>query len=127
MSAGDLAAVIISVAALAVAGVGVWVVVEVRRSTAELRATVEHLRGQLGAEVTRIGAQADDIDAELRRADGLLDTAERVSARADTLSKVTYGAVARPVIKTAAVVKGTSKAARRLRRGGDADIDAETG
>ena len=127
MTASELAAIIISIAALAAVGVAVWVVIELRRSTEVLRATVTELRDDLAAMVSHVGAQAAAVDDELRRADGLLDTAERVSARADTLSKVTYGAVARPVIKTAAVVKGTSKAARRLRRGSDAGADTEAG
>ena len=76
------------------------------------------------ATMRRLDAQADAVDHEMVRVDGLLESAERVSARADTLSKMTYGAVAKPVIKTAAVVKGTSRAARRLT---GRDIDEQAG
>jgi hypothetical protein len=75
--------------------------------------------------MARIETQATTIDDELHRVDGLISSAERVSARADTLSRMTYGAVARPVIKTAAVVKGTSRAARRLR--GQREPDEQAG
>lgn len=126
MSATDLALVVITGAALVTVGLVVWLVAELRRTADQLRDTVEQVRSQVEAHTERSAAQGDAIDQELRRANGLLDTAERVSARADTLSKVTYGAVARPVIKTAAVVKGTGRAARRLRRGAD-DVESDTG
>jgi hypothetical protein len=127
MSASDLASVIISVAALMAVGVVVWLVTELRRSTEELTSALDDLRRNVGASMARLDAQAEAVDADLRRVDGLIDSAEKVSARADALSRVTYGAVAKPVIKTAAVVKGTSKAARRLRRGAEADPERRTG
>ena len=123
MSVTDLAAVILAVASLFVVGLVVWLTVELRRTTDELRGTLERFRTHVDATLTHVESQAKDVDAELHRVDGLLDAAERVSARADTLSRMTYGAVAKPVIKTAAVVKGTSKAARRLRRGGDHNLE----
>lgn len=126
MSATDLALVVITGAALVTVGLVVWLVIELRRTAEQLRDAVERVRSTVEASTERAAAQGDAIDHELRRANGLLDTAERVSARADTLSKVTYGAVARPVIKTAAVVKGTGRAARRLRRGAD-DVGSDTG
>ncbi len=114
MSAADLAAVVIVVVAIAVTAGVVVLVMQLRQTTEELRDVLRGLRADVDATMERLDAQADAVDHELTRVDGLLDSAERVSARADTLSKMTYGAVAKPVIKTAAVVKGTSRAARRL-------------
>ena len=114
MSATDLAAVLVVVVAVAVTGVAVVMVMQLRRTTDELREVLGRLRGDVDATMQRLDDQADAIESEMARVDGLVASAERVSARADTLSRVTYGAVAKPVIKTAAVVKGTSKAARRL-------------
>ena len=117
MSATDLAAVIIAMCALFAVGALEWIISDLRRTAAQLRATLERFDDHVAVSLDHLNTQSQDVDDELRRVDGLLDSAERVTARADTLSRVTYGAVARPVIKTAAVVKGTSKAARRLRRG----------
>ena len=127
MSATDLVAVILSVASLFVVGLVVWLVVELRRTTEELRGTLERLRTNVDTTLAHVSSQARDVDAELHRVDGLLDAAERVSARADTLSRVTYGAVAKPVVRTAAVVRGASKAARRLRRGTDDNLERPAG
>ena len=119
MSAADLAAVIAGVLALgAVAAVAVMVV-RLQRGIDELTRTLQEVRDVAVPASTAAAEHAARIEDELRRADGLLERAEVVSARAETLSKVTYKAVADPVIRTAAAMKGTGRAARRLRRSGD--------
>lgn len=115
MSAMDLAAVILAVTCLALIAVATLVIVRLRSSLAEVRALIDQVRADARDISRRLDAQADSVDRELHRIDGLVERADRVSARAETLSRLTYGAVARPVIKTAAVVKGTSRAAQRLR------------
>lgn len=115
MSAIDLAAVVLSVTCLALIAVATLVVVRLRGALAEVRGLIGEIRAEAEATSVRLDAQAEAVETELHRVDGLVERAERVSARADTLSRMTYGAVARPVIKTAAVVKGTSRAAQRLR------------
>lgn len=127
MTATDLAAVVIAVAALGVTAVAVLLIVQVRRATDELGEVLGSLRTDMDRTAGRLERQAATIEGELERVDGLIESAERVSARADTLSRVTYGAVARPVIRTAAVVKGTTRAARLLRRGQGDDIDEQAG
>lgn len=117
MSAADLVAVVAAVVALAAVAVAVVMVTRLQRAVDELGAAVAEVRSRAVPAVEALERRAAEIDDELRRAEGLLDRAEVVSARAETLSKVTYKAVADPVIRTAAAMKGTSRAARRLRRG----------
>lgn len=124
MSATDLAIVVIVVVALGMVAVTTYLLMTLRRTTDELTDLVITLRTDIGASMQALDERSDEIAAELDRVDGLVDTAERVSARADTLSKMTYGAVAKPVIKTAAVVKGTGRAAKRLR---GREIDEQAG
>lgn len=124
MTATDLAVVVIAIAALALAGVTVAMIMILRQTTDELTELVERLRTDIAHAMDGLDVRAGEIEAELQRVDGLVETAERVTARAETLSKMTYGAVAKPVIKTAAVVKGTGRAARRLR---GRDVDEATG
>jgi hypothetical protein len=115
MTATDLAAVILAFVALGVTAMAVVAIMMLRRSADEVRELAVDLRTHADSTMAQIESRATTMDDDLRRVDGLIASAERVSARADTLSKVTYGAVAKPVIKTAALVKGTSRAARRLR------------
>ncbi len=127
MSATDLAAVVIAVAALGVTAVAVLLIVQLRRATDELGEVLSTLRTDVDRTMVRLQDQVAAIEDELARVDGLVESVERVSARADTLSRVTYGAVARPVIRTAAVVKGTTRAARLLRRGHGDEVDEQAG
>ena len=115
MTATDLAAAILAFVALGVTAMAVVAIMMLRRSADEVRELAVDLRTHADSTMAQIESRATTMDDDLRRVDGLIASAERVSARADTLSKVTYGAVAKPVIKTAALVKGTSRAARRLR------------
>lgn len=135
MSAIDLAAIVLSVTCLALIAVATLVTVRLRSALSEVRELIDQIRSEASEVSVRLDAQAAAVDSELHRVDGLVERAERVSARADTLSRMTYGAVARPVIKTAAVVKGTSRAAQRLRGvapaagpgiGDDGDVDDGT-
>ncbi len=127
MAASDLAAIIIGVAALGATAISVIVVMQVRRATDELREVLRTLRTDVDSTVRRLEERTSAVEHEMERVDGLIDSAERVTARADTLSKITYGAVAKPVIKTVAVVRGTSRAARRLRRGSHLEGDERAG
>jgi ATP/maltotriose-dependent transcriptional regulator MalT len=115
MSAIDLAAVVLSVTCLVMIAVATLVTVRLRSALGEVRTLIDEVRSEASEISARLDAQAVAVDTELHRIDGLVDRADKVAARADTLSRMTYGAVARPVIKTAAVVKGTSRAAQRLR------------
>lgn len=117
MSAADLAAVLIGVASIVVAVGFVVVLYELRRTVADVRAALERVTEDVIPVIERLDGTVEQMSEEIHRVDGLLDTAETVSARADTLSRVTYKAIARPVIKTAAVISGTAKGARHLRGG----------
>ena len=55
---------------------------------------------------------------QVERVDRLVGTAEAISARIDSASRVTQAALSAPVIKVASFATGTKAAARRLRRVG---------
>jgi len=71
---------------------------ELRMSTADARATVEEAR--------------DDLE----RFDRVLGSAEAISGALSGSGRVARVALSTPVIKTAALATGTSRAVRRLRR-----------
>ena len=118
MSAADLVIVIVAVVSLATVGVLVGVIVAFRRAIVELGGTLDHIRDEVIPAVNDLQAASARAVADLERVDGLVAQAESVQARADKLSRITYRAVADPVIRTAAVLNGTSHATRRIRRAG---------
>lgn len=125
MTATDLASVIVAFVALGITALAVVLLMSMRRTADELLVALARMNDEVDETLRRLDDQTTAVDAELHRVDGLVASAERVSARADTLSRMTYGAVARPVIRTAAVVKGTSRAARRLRGGRGVDVEEQ--
>ncbi len=116
MSATDLATVVVAVAALASVGVAVAVLLSVREAARELRSALEQINRTTLPAVAAIEADTATVRDELERASGLLDRVDALTARAEGISRITYRAIADPVIKTASVIRGTTQAGRRLRR-----------
>ena len=114
MSAGDLAAVVVSVVMIAAIVTLALAVQAMLRTLRELRATLEALRsdavplmGELRTTVERAGAEVD-------RVDDLLETAESISATVDSASRLGYLAFRAPIIRVVALGKGIGRGARRL-------------
>ncbi len=118
MSASDLATVIVAIAAVAAVAVAVAVLLSVREAARDLRRVLEQIERTALPAVASLEADAATVRDELERASGLLDRVDVVTARADGISRITYRAIAEPVIKTASVIRGTTHAGRRLRRTG---------
>lgn len=114
MSAGALAAVVSL--AVAVAAVGsVVVVVAAVRTLATVRTTVQDLRHEGVPLLAELRATTRQLSTELARLDDLLDTAESIGDNVDSASRLTYMAVANPVVKAMSMATGASRALRRLR------------
>jgi hypothetical protein len=114
MSAGDLAAVVVSVVMI-VAIVTLAVLVQsLLRALAEARATLERVRiealplmGEMRDTVERAGAEVD-------RVDDLLDTAESISATVESASRLGYLAFRAPIIRVVAFGRGVGRGTRAL-------------
>jgi hypothetical protein len=114
MTAGDLAAVILSVVMIGVIVAMALVVQALLRTLRETRATLDALRGEA---VPLMGELRDTVEragVEVDRVDDLLDTAETISATVDSASRLGYLAFRAPVIRTVALGKGLGRGARRL-------------
>ncbi|MCQ3806183.1 MAG: hypothetical protein OXB92_04070 [Acidimicrobiaceae bacterium] len=116
MSAVDLAAVVVTVVCLVVVVILVFAVQALVATLRQLRETIDELRaeslpmfGDLRATVTKAGD-------ELERVDEVMGRVERVVATADVASRLTQRVLTPPLIKTAAIVKGASRATLTLRR-----------
>lgn len=116
MSGGDLAAVIVaisSVVAVVLLAVGLMSLTNTLRA---LRLSIEDLRRETLPVVQEMQQTVTRANAELERVDGLLVSAESVSATVDSFSTLVYLAFSNPIIKVMAFGAGTAKAARALRR-----------
>ena len=114
MSAGDLAAVIVTVVMVATVAVMAVAVASLLRSLRELRATLERLSSDA---VPLMGELRDTVSAagaEVGRVDDLLESAEAISARVDGASRLGYLAFRAPVIRTMAFGRGLGRGWRRL-------------
>lgn len=116
MDAGDTAAVVVAVTSAFAVAVLVAAVVSITRAANELRRTAEELRTQALPVVAELRQTVATAEAELERVDGLLGTAENVTATVDSASRLAYLALSNPIIKVLAFASGTGRAARRFRR-----------
>jgi hypothetical protein len=128
MSAVDLAAVTVTAVCLVVVAVLVLAVLSLVHTVRELRLTVDEIRGATLPMVDDLATTVARAGDELERVDGLIDRAERISTTVDHASRLTYRAVAPPLIKTMSLVAGASRATWRLRgRGSHRAIDVRGG
>lgn len=126
MTAGDLAVVIAAVLCCIGFTALIVVLVRVLDMLRALRAEVATLRAETGPlllelrESTRsAGELMTEARHDLDRFDRVVGSAEAVSNAVAGSGRVARAALSTPVIKTAALATGTSRAVRRLRGKGD--------
>lgn len=118
MTAGEVAAVIVSVA-VAVLAVGLlFALASLSRTLRELRTSVEQFRTEALPLVGQLRGTVTQANAELERVDTLLGTAESIGATVDSASRLAYLFLANPIVKALAFGAGSTRALRRLRRSG---------
>lgn len=105
MSGGELAVVLASVAVVVAVAVLGAVGVSLSRSLRELRRLLGEIRRDLLPAVERIEEASGRVTGEVQRVGGLLDVAEAVSERAESLSRVTYRALVEPFAAVASLFR----------------------
>jgi uncharacterized protein YoxC len=117
MTAGEVAAVIASVA-VAILAVGMlFALASLSRTLQELRTSVEQFRSEAVPLVGQLRGTVTQANAELERVDTLLGTAESIGATVDSASRLAYLFLANPIVKALAFGAGSTRALCRLRRG----------
>ena len=123
MTAGELAVVIAAVLCCIGFAALIVVLVRVLDTMRDLRGEVVSLRQETGpllAELRMSTADArqtmEEARDDLERFDRVLGSAEAISGALSGSGRVARVALSTPVIKTAALATGTSRAVRRLRR-----------
>lgn len=115
MSAVAVVLIVVGIVGLVVVAMAVQSLIMTLRT---LRETVEDLRRETLPAIAELRATVDAANGELARVDGLLDTAEEVSARVDATSKLTWMVLRNPLVKLASVSVASDRVARRLGRDG---------
>ena len=114
MSAGDLAAVLVSVVMVAAIVTLALAVQAMLRTLREVRSTLEALRGEAVPLMGELRTTVERAGAEVNRVDDLLETAESISATVDSASRLGYLAFRAPIIRVVALGKGITRGTRRL-------------
>ena len=115
MSAGDLAAVVVTIVSVVALVVMLFAVQALVRAIRDARAAVEAVRAEALPAVVAPPDAAARASIGLERADHILAHAEGVSSTLDSTSQLAYKIVANPAIKVMAAASGTRRAAHRLR------------
>lgn len=117
MSAGEVAAVVASVAAAILAVGLLFALSSLTRTLKTVRLTVEDLHRRSLPLLDDMQSAVDQTNAELLRVDELIGRAESIGGTLDSASRLAYLAFSNPVIKAMALGAGTSRAVRRVRGG----------
>ena len=86
------------------------------RTVRVLRADLEAFHARAEVALGELTDVVDEAQDNLERVDDLIGSAETFAATVDGAARVGYLTVGKPVIKTVAFAKGTSRAARRISR-----------
>jgi len=115
MTAWELATILVAIAALVVVAALANLVIKLRQVIDELNKMTNQIRSTVEHASNRLDMQAKEIENEYNRVDGLIDTAEKITSRANFVSELTYSVIARPIIQVSALLKGTFRVAKVLR------------
>ena len=116
MEADEVAAIVVAAVSAVALLLLVVAWVSFNRTLRAIRETLEEMRLQALPTVNDVRQTVRQANAELERVDGLLVTAESISATVDSASRLAYLAFSNPVIKVLAFGSGTQRAVRRFRR-----------
>ncbi len=115
LTATDVAAIVATVVSVLAVAAVTLVLATLVRAVNDARAAVQALRDATEPLVAELASLTDQAAQDFTRVDDLIGSAEALAAAVDSAARVGYLTVGRPVIKTVALAKGTSRAARRLR------------
>jgi methyl-accepting chemotaxis protein len=121
MSAGDLAAVVVTICSIAAVIAVLFALQRTLSTLRQVRRTMDELHDRSLPLVDELADTVEATNAEVERIDRLVGSAESISQTVDATSKLAYRALSAPVIKTVAITSGASRAAKRLRRDGSPD------
>ena len=115
MTAWELATILVAIAALVVVVVVVNLIIQLRQVIKNLNEAAREIQSTVELASKRLDRQATDIENEYQRVDGLIDTAEEITSRANFVSELSYRIIAKPMMRLSSLLKGTFRIAKMLR------------
>lgn len=116
MTAGEIAAVAVSVAVgIAVVGL-LFALGAAIRTLGAMRAAVDEVRRVSIPLLTDLHSAVRKADADLGRMETVLERAETISGTVDSASRLAYTAFSNPVVKMMALGSGIGRGFRHLRK-----------
>ncbi|MDO8964796.1 MAG: hypothetical protein Q7W30_09950 [Coriobacteriia bacterium] len=106
MDATGILRIVLYVALIVLAGVGVWGVVEVVGAARSMRRLSEDLNANVPPLIERANATLDTINTELRRVDGVVSQLEEVSGRVNTTTRAAQEIVEAPAMAVSGLAEG---------------------
>jgi hypothetical protein len=116
MTGGDIAGVSVAIASVVAVGVLILAVVSLTRTLTAIRLSVEQLRRETVPVIEQLQVTVSRANGDLERLDGLLDSAQSLTATVDSASRLAYLVIGNPVIKGVAAAAGVARATRSFRR-----------
>lgn len=116
MTAGEIAAVAVSVAVgIAVVGL-LFALGAAIRTLGAMRAAIDDVRRVSIPLLTDLHSAVRKADADLGRMETVLERAETISGTVDSASRLAYTAFSNPVVKMMALGSGIGRGFRHLRK-----------
>ena len=114
MEAWELAAVIVSLTAIFLVAVLVYVLTKLHSTIAQVESLIKKTNEDAIETKSVLSVKTKEIENEIQRVNQLVDQAEQITNRADTHSRLVYGSFTRPVLMMSSLIKGTIRAAKLL-------------
>ena len=106
MTAWELVTILVAVVSLGMVVALTYTVLKLRQATEDLSEMTREIQKTVESSTGRLERQATEIQKEYHRVDGLIETAEMITSRANFVSGLTYSIFTKPIGQIASLLKG---------------------
>ena len=106
VTAWELVTILVAVASLGMVVALTYSVLKLRQVTEDLSEITREIQKTIEISTGRLERQATEIEKEYHRVDGLIETAEMITSRANFVSGLTYSVFTKPIGQVASLLKG---------------------
>ena len=106
VTAWELVTILVAVASLGMVVALTYSVLKLRQATEDLSEVTREIQKTVESSTGRLERQATEIEKEYHRVDGLIETAEMITSRANFVSGLTYSVFTKPIGQIASLLKG---------------------
>ena len=106
VTAWELVTILVAVVSLGMVVALTYSVLKLRQATEDLSEMTREIQKTVELSTGRLERQATEIEKEYHRVDGLIETAEMITSRANFVSGLTYSVFTKPIGQIASLLKG---------------------